>query len=66
MRLGKLTLAVWGLMAAFSAASQTATNAFRPELLLRTHGNFSNNVARPLRYWPVDGDFIITNGTEFF
>lgn len=29
-------------------------------------GNFSNNIARPLRYWPADGDFVITNGPEFF
>lgn len=42
------------------------TNTFRPELLFRPHGNFSNNVARPLRYWPVNGDFVITNGAEFF
>jgi hypothetical protein len=28
--------------------------------------NFSNNVARPLRYWPVGTDFVITNGAEFF
>ncbi len=54
-------------MAAFSASAQPATSAFRPELLLRPHGNFSNNVARPLRYWPDgNGDFVITNGTEFF
>lgn len=25
-----------------------------------------NNIARPLRYWPIDGDFVITNGPEFF
>jgi hypothetical protein len=25
-----------------------------------------NNIARPLRYFPVDKTFVITNGTEFF
>src|SRR5208283_3693919 len=43
-----------------------ATAASRPELIYQPRGNFSNNVARPLRYWPVDGDFVITNGPEFF
>jgi hypothetical protein len=62
---GKLLVAL-GLFLASNAFSQTATNAFRPELLYRPHGNFSNNVARPLRYWPVDGDFVITNGAEVF
>jgi len=38
----------------------------RPELIYRPKGNFSNNVARPLRYWPVGTDFVITNGAEFF
>ncbi len=35
-------------------------------MIYQPRGNFSNNVARPLRYWPVDGDFVITNGAEFF
>ena len=26
----------------------------------------TNNIARPLRYWPINGDFVITNGAEFF
>ena len=26
----------------------------------------TNNIDRPLRYWPVNGDFVITNGLEFF
>ncbi len=30
------------------------------------HPNLTSNVARPLRYWPVSGDFVITNGAEFF
>ena len=38
----------------------------RPELIYQPRGNFQGNVARPLRYWPVGGDFVITNGMEFF
>jgi len=30
------------------------------------HPMLANNVARRLRYWPINGDFVITNGTEFF
>ncbi len=30
------------------------------------HPMLEGNVARTLRYWPVDGDFVITNGSEFF
>ncbi len=38
----------------------------RPELIYQPKGNFESNVARPLRYWPMGGDFVITNGAEFF
>jgi hypothetical protein len=38
----------------------------RPELTYQPRGNFSNSIVRPLRYWPIDGDFVITNGAEFF
>lgn len=38
----------------------------RPELIYQPKGNFENSVARPLRYWPIGGDFVITNGAEFF
>lgn len=38
----------------------------RPESIIRPRGNFEDNVARPLRYWPVGTDFVITNGAEFF
>jgi hypothetical protein len=38
----------------------------RPELIYQPRGNFSNTVDRPLRYWPVGGDFVITNGAELF
>ena len=38
----------------------------RPELIYQPKGNFENNIARPLRYFPVGTDFVITNGAEFF
>lgn len=66
MRFGRKSFITLGLLLALNAISQSSTNAFRPELLYRPPGNFSNNVARPLRYWPVNGDFVITNGAEFF
>ena len=47
-------------------SAQTTTNTFRPEPLSHPPGNFSNTITRPLRYWPVNGDFAITNGAEFF
>ncbi len=48
--------------------AQTASNtpAFRPELIYQPRGNFEDNIARPLRYWPDGTDFVITNGVEFF
>ena len=48
------------------APAARKARADRPELLFRPHGNFEKSIARPLRYWPVDGDFVITNGAEFF
>jgi len=47
-----------------NAANAPAAN--RPELIYKPRGNFEDNVARPLRYWPVGTDFVITNGAEFF
>jgi hypothetical protein len=38
----------------------------RPELIYKPKGNFSNQIARPLRYWPIGTDFVITNGAEYF
>jgi hypothetical protein len=38
----------------------------RPEAIYQPHGNFETNIARPLRYWPIGTDFVITNGAEFF
>jgi uncharacterized protein DUF4450 len=49
--------------------AQTESNtpaASRPELIYESRGNFENNIARPLRYWPIGTDFVITNGAEFF
>lgn len=31
-----------------------------------TSGFATDNISRPLRYWPVGTDFVITNGAEFF
>jgi hypothetical protein len=36
--------------------------AHRPELIYQSKGSFENTVERPLCYWPVGGDFVITNG----
>lgn len=54
------------LIALWFGVSQLALAADPPEWLYQGKGNFTNNVARPLRYWPVGKDFVITNGTEFF
>ena len=64
-----LSLAVWGgaeSNGAEAVAASRRTAALPPEMSLRPRGNFSNNVARPLRYWPVGTDFVITNGAEYF
>ena len=42
-----------------------ATEA-QPVSETKMHSMLTNNVARVLRYWPVNSDFVITNGTEFF
>jgi len=34
--------------------------------VLKSRGNFEPQIARPLRYFPDSGDFVITNGAEFF
>ncbi len=49
-----------------AASVTTSTPAFRPELIYQPRGNFSNSIARPLRYWPDGTDFVITNGAELF
>jgi Domain of unknown function (DUF4450) len=65
-----LPLAVLGpvIFSHQKAVAQTnrAVAPSRPELIYHPKGNFSNNTARPLRYWPDGTDFVITNGAEFF
>jgi hypothetical protein len=57
----------WGTPALAQAVpAETNAAAFRPELIYHPRGNFTNQTARPLRYWPVGTDFVITNGAEFF
>ena len=46
--------------------AQTAALDSRPEAIYQPHGNFETNIDRPLRYWPIGTDFVITNGPEFF
>jgi hypothetical protein len=67
LRFAALAFAILG--SKHSCCAQTATNAtatFQPELIYQPRGNFENNIARPLRYWPIGTDFVITNGAEFF
>ena len=37
-----------------------------PEWIYHPKGNYAGQTGRPLRYWPVGTDFVITNGPEFF
>ena len=64
--LGVLGLAILLNGTTFAQTNRSAAPAFRPELMYKPRGNFEDNVARPLRYWPVGTDFVITNGAEFF
>jgi hypothetical protein len=43
-----------------------AVAADPPEWVYLGKGNFEDHIARPLRYWPENGDFVITNGVESF
>jgi len=65
-----LLLAIFGPVVFFNrtadAQARRSAAGDRTELIYQPHGNFSNTVDRPLRYWPVGGDFVITNGVEFF
>jgi len=47
-------------------SAQAQTNDSRPELIYRPKGNFIGETGRPLRYKPINGDFVIFNGKEFF
>ncbi|HEY1663586.1 MAG TPA: DUF4450 domain-containing protein [Verrucomicrobiae bacterium] len=55
--IGSAMLAAW---------IEPARAADPPEWAYVGKGNFADHIERRLRYWPVDGDFVITNGTEFF
>ena len=68
MNLKLLRPAAGLLLALFAPAANDQTNpaTARPELLYVGRGNFSNSLARPLRYTPQGTDFVITNGAEFF
>jgi hypothetical protein len=54
------------LAAAVSGRAQTGPAAAPEQALTRMHPMLSNNIARPLRYFPDHGDFVITNGGESF
>lgn len=54
------------LLCVVATTSGFAQAENRPEQIYRPRGNFEDNVARPLRYTPDNGDFVITNGAEFF
>ena len=64
----------WLIAAAFSAAlgasaqTPTAAPAAVPERINRASPvlNLVDTIDHPLRYQPVDGDFVIENGPEFF
>lgn len=48
------------------AALSLRAAAGPPEWTYRPKGNYAGHTDRPLRYWPVGTDFVITNGPEFF
>jgi len=71
MLFARIAFVALGLSVVLTAYPQAANQALRPESLVHPRGNFSNNVARPLRYWPApagggEAGFIITNGPEYF
>ena len=62
----KLILRLWVCALLLGNAAAQPALSDRPELMFQSKGNFLNQTARPLRYWPVGTDFVITNGAEFF
>ena len=62
----RFLIGCWLICRVQAAPPTNASPAFRPELIYQPRGNFENNIARPLRYWPIGTDFVITNGAEFF
>jgi hypothetical protein len=53
-------------LALLAAALVRAADANPPEWIYQPKGNYEGQTDRPLRYWPIGTDFVITNGTEFF
>jgi hypothetical protein len=51
-------LAALGQVAGHQTTAITATSGLQP--------NLKDNISRPLRYRPQDGDFLIEDGVEFF
>ncbi len=60
------TTAILLLLALLAASPLCAADANPPEWIYRSKGNYEGQTDRPLRYWPIGTDFVITNGTEFF
>jgi Domain of unknown function (DUF4450) len=52
--------------AVLAAWPSRANAADPPEWVYLGKGNFEDHIERPLRYWPDNGDFVITNGSDFF
>ena len=50
----------------FSKAQDSSPDAISASSSSLRRGNFENETERPLRYWPVNSDFVITNGAEYF
>jgi hypothetical protein len=59
-------LAAWIAATLVGAIRVSAAEAPPEQALTRMHPMLTNNVARPLRYFPDGTDFVITNGAEFF
>ena len=66
MNLKKPVSCVWLISVILASLNIAHAQTARPELIYQSHGNFETNIARPLRYWPIGTDFVITNGAEFF
>ena len=60
------TTAILLPLALLAAPLLRAADTNPPESIYRPKGNYEGQTDRPLRYWPIGTDFVITNGTEFF
>jgi hypothetical protein len=54
------------IFAALVSTILRSHNIGQAQPVYQPRGNFETNIARPLRYWPIGTDFVITNGPEFF